>query len=224
MRAKICAVTLCLCLAGCSEGTIPAASTAPASEQEIVYAAARTAAENGQFDTAITQYETLLQQIRRGKDAAELRLEYALVLLYADAPDRALAVLSEARQADRSRATTGEAAVLEALALHRQTEQYLDTRPRYIAARNRARDMYAQMVATYDKYAAFDESGIIPLRLAQLREDLAEIELREMRADLSRGDRATASQRAQYIRIEFGDTVIVNERADELQRVVLQQA
>ena len=218
-RLKVFAAVAALAplIAAC--GAVP-----PPPESRAAYAAARAAAEAGDYPAATDRYEALRRDLTRGRDAAALRLEYALVLLYADQPERARAMAAEAAEVHRGRDTRARAQVLSAIARHSLLETYLATRPPYLEARSRARAVYQDMVETYRAHGVQDEAGIIPARLGVLRESLAQIELREMRADIARGDRLTASQRAQYIQIEFGDTAIVGRSASELRRVVQQQA
>lgn len=185
-------------------------------EAQDIYLAARSAAEAGRYAAALQGYETVLPTVTRGRKAAELRLEYALILLYADRPDQALAAVAAATRANRSRAIRGRGAILAALAEHGRLDRFLAERPPYIAARDRARKIYNQLLDTYERHAALNEADIIPARLLALRESLAGIELAEMRRDLARGKGLAASQRAQYIQLEFGDTTLARNAAQEL--------
>ncbi len=182
----------------------------------VEYEYARAAAEAGNYLEAIPAYDRVLLAYPKGKDGAEVRLEFAKVLLYADDPQRALIVAQDAMKLSRARDIKGRGTILSAIADHGQIEMYLAANPPYVEARNRARETYVRMLEAYDKYIDYDEIGIIPARIALLRESLARLELREMQSEIARGETATAAQHAQYIQIEFGDTEIVDQN-----RVVL---
>ena len=186
---------------------------------QSTYLAARRSAEVGQYEAALAQYEAILPSVQRGKRAAELRLEYALILLYASRPDQAVVAASQATKFPRSRDIRGRAAILGALADHIKLDQFLAARPPYIAARNRARAVYNKLIETYERHNRLEQVDIIPGRLIALRETLAEIEIAQMRAELRSGTESAASQRSQYIQLEFGDTATVGRAASELARV-----
>ncbi|MEL6452376.1 MAG: tetratricopeptide repeat protein [Pseudomonadota bacterium] len=218
-----CGALLCLILlAGCDGFPAVQTSSAPSVPGGVDnYTLARAAAEDGNFDVAIVNYERVLAEYPRGKDGAEVRLEYATVLLYADRTNRAVEVLDEATALSRNKDVRGQAAVLRAVVAHSEVEAFLKTNQTYETGRDRAREVYQLMVDTYGQYLQYDVDGVIPARLRVLRESLAKLELRQMRTERSRGDRATASQRAQYIQLEFGDTQIVQENAQLLQTTAL---
>lgn len=209
-------------LAGCDAmplGQRSAAPTAIAGPDQ--YSLARAAAEDGNFNAAIAGYQKVLEEYPRGKDGAEVRLEFANVLLYADKPGQVLQVVAQVPEMSRSKELRGRAKILEAIAKHSQVEAYLAGNPAYEPALNRSRGVYQLMVDTYSKYSKYDVEGIIPARLRILRESLARLEIRKMQSERAKGDKATASQRAQYIQLEFGDTDTVRENVQLLNAVAL---
>ncbi|MEO1704367.1 MAG: hypothetical protein AAFR50_03385 [Pseudomonadota bacterium] len=185
------------------------------------YTLARAAVADGNFSAALSHYVRVLEEYPRGQDGAEVRLEFANVLLYAEMPERALEVAALVPELTRDRELRGRAAILMAIAEHSKVETYLASAPPYEQGRDRARAVYLAMVETYETHGRYDAEGIIPARLGVLREGLANLEIRKMKSERAAGEAATASQRAQYIQLEFGDTQTVRENAQLLQAVAL---
>lgn len=217
------AAALCLAgllLAGCDglPGLDRSASSAtPTGPND--YVLARAAAEDQNYPVAIANYARVLDAYPKGTTGAEVRLEFAKVLLFADQPQRALMVLEQVPEITRNREMRGRAIILSVIAEHVLLEAYLAEHPPYLAARDRARAMYEKMEAVYDTHGKYDADAIIPARIRVLRESLAEMELREMQAEYDRGDHNIAAQRARYIINQFPDTEAVKRNMDVLQTV-----
>jgi outer membrane protein assembly factor BamD (BamD/ComL family) len=177
------------------------------------YDQAREAAEDQNYLVAINYYQQVLQEFPRGKSGAEVRLEFAKVLLFADQPARAKQVADSVPGLTFNRELRGRAALLSVIAQHVQHEAYLAKRPPYVEGRDRSRAVYAQMEAVYEKSGKYDDDAIIPARIRVLRESLAELELRQMQAERDQGKASIAAQRARYILIEFADTDAVRRNA-----------
>lgn len=203
----VAALAVAALLAGCQAGPVfqkpPNSSAAPAPSS---YDLAREAAESQNYLSAITHYERVLQDYPRGKTGAQVRLEFAKVLLFAGQAGRAQQVADGLPKITHNRELRSRGAILSVIAQHVQLEAFLAKGPPYEQGRERARALYAQMEAVYDKHGKHDDDAIIPARIRLLRESLAELELRQMQSERDRGKASIAAQRARYILVEFADT------------------
>jgi tetratricopeptide (TPR) repeat protein len=210
VRQIVGAVLALALLSACEGAPFPGRTASKAPEGPDDYLIARSAVKDGNFSSAIASYERVLDAFPRGKSGAEVRLEFANVLLHANQPDRALDLANEVPKLSRDKGLRGRAAILASIAQHMEIEAYLETNPPYLQARDKARNVYFLMETVYEKNGKYDDDGIIPARIRILRESLAKLELRQVKSERAQGNKNVATQRARYILTEFSDTDTVN--------------
>ena len=202
-----------LLLAGC------AATPAP-QEFRLAYDSARNALEAGSYPDAIRLYEGLIA--RSGQDTVidAVRLDYAHALLRAGRSDGALRVAREIVERDPQSRAAGHAKVVAAVAEHELAELSLAEGVPYEVARTRARVAYRSLGLVLRDHPTYDSAGVLTIRMRQLRERLASLEIAQLHADLVAESDAMAADRAADILREYAGTAAVAEARELLRRTI----
>ena len=192
-------IGVALVLIGC-------AATPEAGISKSAYAGARDALEAGDYAGAVARYSSLLPQADDDRIGIAVRLELAHALLRAREPERALTVARELEALDPDPTTYANVKLVAAVAEHERAERAVARNSPYDEARALARAALRSMDSIARDHPHYDPEGVLIPRIGKLRETLADLELRQVRAELQAGDSAAASERVSRLLREFADT------------------
>ena len=192
-------IGVALMLGGC-------ATTPEAGILKSAYAGARGALEAGDYVGAVARYNSLLPHADDDRLGIAVRLELAHALLRAREPERALTVARELEALDPDPTTYANVKLVAAVAEHESAERAVARNSPYDEAQALARAALRSMDSISRDHPHYDPEGVLIPRIRKVRETLADLELRQVRADLQAGDTEAASERVSRLLREFANT------------------